>query len=266
MTELFSIDGLISLLSLTMLEIVLGIDNVIFVSIIMGRMDKADHKKARFLWMIFGIIVRILLLMSLGWLIAHGQKPFMYNGSPITFLDHTFNLKSVIMLAGGFFLLIKTIGEIHEKLEGENEIHTSNDSLASNFTKLMIQVVLIDMVFSFDSIITAIGIANHIEIMATAVVIAMVIMFLFSGKISDFIDEHPTIKMLAMSFLVMVGLVLIMEGWAPEKTHDLHVKNYLYFGMAFSFLVELLNMRMRKKSTVAPVQFHEPDMDESMKI
>jgi predicted tellurium resistance membrane protein TerC len=259
MNELFTSAGLISLLTLTILEIVLGIDNVIFVSIIMGRMNPKDFKRARLLWMVFGIIVRVCLLFSLGWLIQHGEKDLFH------VLGKGFNLKSLIMLAGGLFLLIKTVGEIHQKLEGEEHGPEAGKNAGGNFAKLMANIVLVDMVFSFDSIITAVGIANHITIMATAVVIAMVIMFLFSGKIADFIDKHPTIKMLALSFLVMVGLVLIMEGWAPEEAHNLHIKNYLYFGMAFSFLVELLNMRVRKKTTKKPtIQFNEPDIDKSM--
>ncbi len=258
MSALFTSDGLISLLTLTLLEIVLGIDNVIFVSIIMGRMQVKDQKKARLLWMVFGIIVRVCLLFSLSWLIQHGETTLF------TLFNHNFNLKALIMLAGGLFLLIKTVGEIHNKLEGEEHQANSKDKIGGAFAPLMFQVVLVDMVFSFDSIITAVGIANHLEVMATAVVIAMIVMFLFSGRISSFIEKHPTIKMLALSFLVMVGLVLIMEGWAPEKAHDLHVKNYLYFGMAFSFVVEMLNMRVRKAGS-KPVDLHEPDMDDSMK-
>ncbi len=262
MNELFTSASLISLFTLTLLEIVLGIDNVIFVSIIMGRMPKENHKRARFLWMVFGIIVRVALLASLGWLVAHGEKPLF----SIPIIDKPINLKSIIMLAGGLFLLVKTIGEIHTKLEGEEEAHdTSANAKAKSFAALMAQIVLVDMVFSFDSIITAIGIADKIVVMGTAVSIAMVIMFLFSGRIAAFIDKHPTIKMLALSFLVMVGLVLLMEGWAPEKAHDLHIKNYLYFGMAFSLIVEMLNIKTRAKSKKGAVQFHEKDIDESMK-
>jgi predicted tellurium resistance membrane protein TerC len=257
MTHLFTSDAIVSLLTLTILEIVLGIDNVIFVSIIMGRMDPKDFKRARFLWMVFGIIVRVSLLFCLGWLIAHGSKPLF------SIFNHPLSLKDLIMLAGGLFLIIKTVGEIHTKLEGEEHELNGTKKVGGNFAKLMGNIVLVDMVFSFDSIITAVGIAQHIEIMATAVVIAMIGMFLFSGKIAAFIEKHPTIKMLALSFLVMVGLVLIMEGWNPEKAHDLKLKNYLYFGMAFSFLVELLNMRVRKKSST-PVTLHEPNMDKSM--
>jgi predicted tellurium resistance membrane protein TerC len=263
MNELITSAGLISLFTLTLLEIVLGIDNVIFVSIIMGRMPKENHKRARLLWMIFGIAVRVALLASLGWLVAHGEKPLF----SLPIIDKPINLKSIIMLVGGLFLLVKTIGEIHTKLEGDEEEAHSNtaEAKAKSFTALMAQIVLVDMVFSFDSIITAIGIADKIIIMGTAVTIAMIIMFLFSGRIAAFIDKHPTIKMLALSFLVMVGLVLIMEGWAPEKAEALHIKNYLYFGMAFSLIVEMLNIKTRAKSKKAPIQFHEKDIDASMK-
>jgi predicted tellurium resistance membrane protein TerC len=257
MQELFTVSGLISLLTLTILEIVLGIDNVIFVSIIMGRMDQKDHKKARFLWMIFGIIMRVALLASLSLLIQHGKTELF------KIWGKGFTMESLIMLGGGLFLLIKTISEIHEKLEGES--HSSDKKKAGgSFVKLMANIVLVDMVFSFDSIITAVGIAEHLIVMVIAVVIAMIGMFLFSGKIASFIDKHPTIKMLALSFLVMVALVLIMEGWSPVKAHEMHLKNFVYFGMAFSFVVELLNMRVRKKSE-KPIQFHEEDLDSSMK-
>jgi predicted tellurium resistance membrane protein TerC len=258
--ELFTSAGLISLLTLTILEIVLGVDNVIFVSIIMGRMQKSDQKKARIIWMIGGICTRILLLMSLTWLIAHGDKPLF----SLPIIDKPISIKNLIMLGGGLFLLIKTIGEIHAKLEGEEAIDNGKEKPANSFAKLMVQIIAVDVVFSFDSIITAVGIANQLPVMICAVVIAMIIMFMFSGRIATFIDKHPTIKMLALSFLVMVGMVLIMEGWAPEQAEAMHLKNYLYFGMAFSFLVELLNMKVRKNSDT-PVQLRENELDDSMK-
>jgi predicted tellurium resistance membrane protein TerC len=248
---------IISFITLTILELVLGIDNVIFVSIIMGRMDKKDQKKARLLWMVFGIVMRIALLASLKWLLEHGKKELF------SVMGKGFNLEALIMLAGGLFLLVKTIGEIHAKLEGE-EHHADNKSKVGSFASLMFNIVLVDMVFSFDSIITAVGIADHLQVMVAAVTLAMICMFLFSGKIASFIEKHPTIKMLALSFLVMVALVLIMEGWAPQKAHELHVKNFVYFGMAFSFVVELLNMKVRKNSN-KPVQLREQQIDESMK-
>ena len=246
--------AVVSLLTLTVLEIVLGIDNVIFVSIIMGRLRDGKQKRARQLWMISGIIVRILLLLSLSWMVKNG------NTELFSILGKGFNLRSLIMLAGGLFLLVKTVSEIHEKLEGVEE-KAKNGSVVKSFANIMVQIMLVDMVFSFDSIITAVGIAKHVEIMIVAVVIAMIIMFVFSKSIAAFIEKHPTIKMLAMSFLVMVGVVLIIEGWDAENANEMHLKNYVYFAMAFSFGVELLNMRFRQKATEV-VEFHEPGLDE----
>ncbi len=257
MQGLLTAEGLLSLLTLTILEIVLGIDNVIFVSIIMGRMPKEDHKKARLYWMLGGIVVRVALLASLSFLLKHGTTELF------AIAGKGFNLKGLIMLGGGLFLLVKTIGEIHSKLEGEaHEIDGAKKG--GSFWKLMVNILLVDMVFSFDSIITAVGIADHLEVMVIAVIIAMIGMFLFSGKIAEFIDKHPTIKMLALSFLIMVAMVLVVEGWMPEKAEEMHLKNFVYFAMAFSFCVELLNMRMQKKSK-KPVQLNEKDLDDSMK-
>ncbi len=245
MDYLFSFDTLVSLLTLTILEIVLGVDNVIFVSIIMGRMPKNQQLKARRTWMFAGITVRVLLLIALGWLIR--QK-----GSPLfTIFGKGFDLASLVMIAGGLFLLYKTVKEIHQKLEGDEDEFQNAGKKPASFSSAIVQIILVDMVFSFDSIITAVGIANHLEVMIVAVIIAMIIMFLFSQRIADFINMHPTLKMLALSFLVMVGMILIVEGWAAEKAEDLHLKNYVYFGMAFSFAVELLNMKIRKKTPSA---------------
>ncbi len=252
MESLFTAENFISLLTLTLLEIVLGIDNVIFVSIVMGRLNKELKLKARRIWMFSGIAVRIALLKGLGWLVNNGNKELFQ------LLGKGFNLRSLIMLAGGFFLLYKTVKEIHEKLEGEEADTTGFGKKApSNFGSVIGQIILIDMVFSFDSIITAVGMARRIEVMIVAVIIAMIIMFLFSEKISNFIHKHPTLKMLALSFLVMIGVVLIIEGWDADKAHDLHLKNYVYFAMAFSFSVELLNMWIRKKQAPA-IQLREP--------
>ncbi len=255
MDYLFSIDALISLLTLTILEIVLGVDNVIFVSIIMGRMPKNQQLKARKVWMFAGITVRVLLLIALGWLIK--QK-----GSPLfTLFGKGFDLASLVMIAGGLFLLYKTVKEIHHKLEGDEDEFQNAGKNTGSFFNAIVQIILVDMVFSFDSIITAVGIANHLEVMIIAVIIAMIIMFLFSQKIADFINKHPTLKMLALSFLVMVGMILIVEGWAAEKAEELHLKNYVYFGMAFSFAVELLNMKIRKKNV--PVKLRPPDLEDA---
>ena len=253
MNDLFSADALISLLTLTILEIVLGVDNVIFVSIIMGRLDQAKQKTARRIWMFTGVLVRVVLLLSLTWLVKNGNATLFAIG------DKEFNLRGLIMLGGGLFLLTKTVGEIHQKLEGA-EHETTSKNKGGNLVKIVIQMMLVDTVFSFDSIITAVGMAQHVEIMITAVVVAMFIMFLFSGKIADFVEKHPTVKMLALSFLVMIGCVLLIEGWDAEKAHDLHLKNYVYFSMAFSFAVELLNLQLRKKNKA--VELREPHLDD----
>lgn len=255
MENLFTSEGLISFLVLVVLEIVLGIDNVIFVSIIMNRMEKSVQKKARTLWMIFGIIMRSILLFGLTWLLSQKGK------SVITVWGKGFDLASLVMIAGGLFLIYKTVKEIHHKLEGEEEVALQYRKPALSFGAGVFQIILIDMVFSFDSIITAGGTAKHLEVMVAAVVVAMIVMFVFSPKIASFIHKHPTIKMLALSFLVMIGLILLIEGWDSERAHDMHLKNYVYFAMAFSFLVELLNMKLRKRH-VAPVELREPTLEE----
>ncbi len=248
-------DIIISLLTLSVLEVILGIDNVIFVSIIMDRMDPAHHKRARFLWMVFGIITRSLMLLGLNWLL--GQKGNILFTLPV--IHKGFDLASLIMIGGGLFLLVKTVMEIHHKLEDEESVEGEIARPASaSFWRGMTQIVLVDMVFSFDSVVTASGVAKELWVMIAAVVLAMIVMFLFSGRIADFIRKHPTLKMLALSFLVMIGLVLIVEGWSPEQAENLHLKNYIYFGMAFSFGVELLNMKLRKK--VKPVELKGPRM------
>ncbi len=255
---LFSTESLISLLVLTVLEIVLGIDNVIFVSIIMNRMEEKVEKKARTLWIIFGMALRIILLFGLTWLLGQKGKPIF----TIPYIDKGIDLASLVMLLGGLFLIYKTVKEIHHKLEGEEEV-TNGSSKALSFAAGMGQIVLIDMIFSFDSIITAGGTAKHIEVMVVAVVIAMAIMFLFSPKISAFIHKHPTLKMLALSFLVMIGFVLLVEGWASEQAHELHLKNYVYFAMAFSVGVEALNMVIRRKKVKrVTVELNEPVLKE----
>ncbi len=254
MEYLFTMDAFVSLLTLSIMEIVLGIDNVIFVSIIMDRLAKHKQLNARRIWMFTGIIVRILLLMALGWLVKNGNKDLL------SVLGYGFNLRNIIMLAGGIFLLVKTVKEIHNKLEGENISVKSNMKLTkASFGAVIGQIILVDMIFSFDSIITAVGLAKHVEIMMVAVVIAMIIMFLFSGNIARFINKHPTLKMLALSFLLMVGFSLFFEGLEP--IHKSHIdKSYIYVAMTFSFGVELLNMRMKRKSK--PVVLNELHIDD----
>jgi predicted tellurium resistance membrane protein TerC len=257
MQDLFTSESIISFFVLVVLEIVLGIDNVIFVSIIMNRLKtQKEQKKARTVWMITGIISRSLLLLGLGWLLSQKGK------AVFTVIGKGFDLASIVMLLGGLFLIYKSVKEIHEKLEGEDPNAEMKNKPGLSFGQAVVQIMLIDAVFSFDSIITAGGTAKHVEIMIAAVVIAMGIMFLFSPKIAGFIHKHPTLKMLALSFLVMIGLSLIMEGWDAEAAHQLHLKNYIYFGMAFSFIVEILNMTMRKRMTRKHVvSLNEPRLD-----
>jgi predicted tellurium resistance membrane protein TerC len=253
MNELFSSASIISFFVLVLLEIVLGIDNVIFVSIIIDRLPHAKEKSARRVWMITGIIIRSVLLMGLGWLLAQKGKTIF------SLFEKDFDIASLVMLVGGIFLIYKTVREIHHKLEGEDETLGGANKPKLSFGKAIAQIMLIDTVFSFDSIITAGGTADHVEIMIAAVVIAMFIMFFFSPKISAYIHKHPSLKMLALSFLVMIGLTLVIEGWDSVKAHELHLKNYVYFGMAFSFLVELLNINLvRKAKKRRIVQLNEP--------
>jgi predicted tellurium resistance membrane protein TerC len=224
----------------------------------MGRLEKAKQATARKIWMFTGIGVRVILLLSLTWLVKNGSAELF------SIWGKSFNLRGLIMLGGGLFLLIKTVSEIHQKLEGVEHHGGKQKAVTATLAQVVIQMMLVDMVFSFDSIITAVGMAQHVEIMIIAVIIAMVVMFLFSSRIAAFIEKHPTVKMLALSFLVMIGVVLLVEGWDAEKAHDLHLKNYVYFAMAFSFGVELLNMQWRKHAD-KPVELHEPELDESMK-
>lgn len=260
MEHLFTSESIISFFILVILEVVLGIDNVIFVSIILNRLKgKDDQKKARRLWMITGILMRSVLLMGLGWLLAQKGK------AVFTVAGKGFDLASLVMIGGGLFLIYKSVMEIHHKLEGEDPNANSKNKKPIGLGQAIGQIILIDAVFSFDSIITAGGTAKHVEIMIAAVVIAMTIMFLFSPKISAFIHKHPTLKMLALSFLVMIGLSLLIEGWDPVKAHELHLKNYIYFGMAFSFIVEMLNMTMMgraAKKRAHVVELNEPVLEE----
>lgn len=242
MEHLLTLDALISLITLATLEIVLGIDNVIFVSIILGRIPAEKRLRARRIWMIGGILLRSVLLVGLGWLVKNGENELFRIAS------YPFNIRNLIMFFGGLFLLYKAVKEIHEKLEGDEE-HATPAAAGKAFTALVIQILLVDAVFSFDSIVTAIGLADHVEIMIAAVIIAMIVMFFFANAISRFIEKHPALKMLALSFLVMVGFMLFFEGLEPIH-HGTIPKPYAYVAMAFSFGVELLNMRARKKHVV----------------
>lgn len=254
MSDIFSTEALLSLIPLTLMEILLGIDNVIFVSIVLSRLGKEDTKRAGVIWMITGIIMRIGFLFILGFLIKGEQVLF-------TIFNHHVELKDLIMLAGGLFLLVNSTLEIHNKLEGEDpdEKLKEEKKKPSTFKAIITQIILIDMVFSIDGIVTALGMANNIVIMMTAVIISMFVMFYFAPKISAFIHKHPTFKILALSFLVLIAVLLVVEGVHVDEVEI--PKGYIYFAMAFSFAVELLNLRFRKVHK--PVELKSPTLEEN---
>lgn len=223
----------VSLLTLTFLEIVLGIDNIIFISILTGKLPTEEREKARITGLVIALFFRIGLLLGISY-IANLVQPL------ITVFGLAFSGRDLILLAGGLFLLVKSVLEIHDKLEGEEG--DSDRKVQPKFWNIIIQIIILDLVFSLDSVITAVGLVQHVSIMIIAIVISMIIMIMFAGKVSEFIHRHPTIKMLALSFLLMIGLLLFVEAFHIEVP-----KGYVYFAMAFSFLVEMLNIKMRKK-------------------
>lgn len=224
----------ISLLTLTSLEIVLGIDNVIFISILAAKLPADQQKKARQTGLALALITRLILLASIAWIAKLTTPLFTLAGFAVSGRD-------LILLLGGLFLIAKSTFEIHEKLEGA-EGHQGKAVVAS-FAKVVTQILILDIVFSLDSVITAVGMANQLWVMVTAVIIAMGVMLAFAGAISDFVHRHPTLKMLALSFLILIGVSLIAEG-----LHQHIPKGYIYFAMAFSFGVELLNLKLRGKA------------------
>ncbi|NOK63657.1 MAG: TerC family protein [Chloroflexi bacterium AL-W] len=234
MEGLFTAENLIALLTLTMLEIVLGVDNVIFISILAGKLPQEQQARARQVGLGLALITRILLLLSISWIASLTTPLFPILGREISGRD-------LILLSGGLFLLGKATFEIHEKLEGE-EGH-GNTRIVPSFASVIAQILVLDVVFSLDSVITAVGMANELWVMITAVVIAIIIMLWAAGSISDFVNRHPTVKMLALSFLLLIGFSLVVEG--------IHVhipKGYIYFAMGFSVLVEMLNLQLRRRA------------------
>lgn len=233
-----------ALVTLSALEIVLGIDNIIFISIQASKLPPHQQEKARLMGLGLAMFIRIALLFSLTWLMGLTAPIFTLIGNEISGRD-------LILISGGMFLLWKSTMEIHEKLEGDEVVVSAK--VGTTFSSVIVQILLLDIVFSLDSIITALGMASQLFIMVAAVVIAVGFMMVFSGKISAFVEKHPTIKMLALSFLLLIGVALIGDGF------DMHIpKGYIYFAMAFSVLVEMLNLRMRKGT---PVKLHEPHLD-----
>jgi len=236
-----SAEGWIALATLTILEIVLGIDNIVFISILAGKLRLEDRARARKIGLSLAMFIRIALLWSITWVMRLTTPWFVTFGNEISGRD-------MILLVGGLFLIAKSTHEIHEKLEGE-EGHGSAKAAAS-FVGIIIQILLLDIVFSLDSVITAVGMAEDLAVMVLAVVIAVGVMLLSAGAISDFVDRHPTVKMLALSFLLLIGVSLIGEGL------DQHIpKGYIYFAMGFSIFVEMINLRVRARAK--PVHLHQ---------
>ncbi len=234
----------ISFITLTVLEIVLGIDNIIFISILAGKLPAADQARARTVGLMLALVTRVLLLCSIFWLTKLTAELFSVFG-------HGFSGKDLVMLSGGLFLIWKSVHEIHGNLEGED--HAKGGGRDLKFSAVIAQIVLVDIVFSLDSVITAVGLVKQIGVMIAAVVAAMMVMLAASGAISGFVNRHPTIKMLALSFLLLVGVVLIGDGLGQHVE-----KGYIYFAMAFSFAVEILNIKMRSKRSKAAVQLRSP--------
>jgi predicted tellurium resistance membrane protein TerC len=239
-------DGLIALATLTFLEVILGVDNVIFISILSGKLRADQQPKARRMGLLAAMGMRILLLMSIAWIIRLTEPLF-------TMFGHPFSGRDLILILGGLFLLAKATLEIHDRLEGE-EGHEST-RVAASFGAVIFQIMLLDIVFSLDSVITAVGMADDIAIMVAAVVIAVGIMMFSAEPISSFVNRHPTVKVLALSFLLLIGLSLVADGFG------MHIpKGYIYFAMGFSIFVEMINLRLRK--SVAPVKLHQPYVEE----
>jgi predicted tellurium resistance membrane protein TerC len=237
--DFFTFENIAALLSLTALEIVLGIDNIVFIAVLVEKLPKEQRDKARKIGLTLAMFMRIGLLLAISWI--------MQLTRPLITIGRDFSGRDIILLLGGLFLLVKATQEIHDKLEGPEDPHRPKKKPQS-FRVAIIQILLLDIVFSLDSVITAVGMSDHLGVMITAIVVAVGVMLLFSGKINDFIHKHPTFKMLALTFLLLVGILLVAEGMGKHID-----RAYVYFAMAFSFVVELLNMRSRKHPVISDV-------------
>jgi predicted tellurium resistance membrane protein TerC len=249
MESLFTTPSLISLVTLTVLEVVLGIDNIIFVSIISSKLPRHKQSKARNIGLLLALGIRILLLFGISWIIGL-TAPW------ITVMGKSFTGKDLILLVGGFFLIGKSVSEIHGKLEGAEEKMTTKEANATNALGwVIVQIAVINLIFSFDSILTAIGLVKDVTIMIIAVILSSIIMAVFAKSVNDFINRHPTFKILALSFLIMIGFLLAMEAFG------FHIdKGYVYFAMAFAVVIEIINMQIRKKSR--PVKLRNQEIPE----
>ena len=239
----------IALLTLTALEIVLGIDNIIFISILAGKLPDAARDKARRVGLLAAMVTRILLLLSLAWIIRLTRPLFTVLGNEISGRD-------LILIAGGLFLLAKSTHEIHQKLEGEEG--EGSGRVAATFKGVVFQIMLLDIVFSLDSVITAVGMAQHVEVMVAAIMISVVLMMWWSKPIGEFVERHPTIKILALSFLLLIGVTLIADGLGQHIS-----KGYVYFAMGFSVFVEMLNLRMKARARAKPIHLRTPYVPEN---
>lgn len=240
----------IALVTLTLLEVVLGIDNIIFISILAGKLKPAQRGRARRVGLAAAMLTRIGLLLSISWLARLTAPLFTM---PVT--RHEVSGRDLVLLVGGLFLIAKSVHEIHDKLEGEEGRVSSRT--ASSFAGVVVQIMFLDIIFSLDSVITAVGMAQHVEVMIAAVVISVLFMMWFSGPVSAFVEKHPTIKMLALSFLILIGVNLVADSMGQHIP-----KGYTYFAMAFSVGVEMLNIRLRAKTT--PVHLHEAVVPEKV--
>ncbi|MGE0394754.1 MAG: TerC family protein [Vicinamibacterales bacterium] len=236
-----SAEGWIALLTLTALEIVLGVDNIVFISILAGKLPPADQPRARRLGLFLAMFIRIGLLLSIAWVMGLTAPIF-------TAVGHEISGRDLILIVGGLFLIGKSTQEIHDKLEGV-EHGASRAKVVASFGAVIVQILLLDIVFSIDSVITAVGMAEHVEVMIAAVVIAVAVMMFSAGAISAVVDRHPTLKVLALSFLLLIGMSLMAEGLGQHIS-----KGYIYFAMGFSVFVELINLRVRGKTE--PVHLH----------
>ncbi len=259
MAELFTANGLISLATLLALEIVLGIDNIIFIAILTSKLPHEQQQRARTIGIGLAVITRLMLLLSITWIMRLTEPLF-------TIYGHAISGRDLILLVGGLFLIGKSTNEIHDKLESAEHGAEREAKTKSSMNGVIAQIVLVDIVFSLDSVITAVGISGNLWVMVPAVVIAAGVMLAFAGPVAGFVEKHPTMKILALAFLILIGALLVIEGWAPEAVHEYHLKNYAYFAMAFSAVIELLNMRLRKRPE--PVQLRNqpklPDTPQEM--
>jgi len=247
-TSLFTPEAVVAIVTLTSLELVLGIDNVIFIAILAGKLPPHQHQPARVAGLALAALGRIVLMFAIVWIIGLTATLFTLFGAELSWRD-------LILIAGGLFLIYKAVGELHQKLEADAD--AKGAAVKASFGSVLMQIVVIDIVFALDSIITAVGMVQDVSIMAVAIVLSVVLMMAVSGWVHHFVTRHPTIKVLALSFLLMVGMVLVAEGFDVEVP-----KGYVYFAMGFAVFVEMINLRLRKGHQAA-VTLHEPYVEET---